>query len=274
MGPSGGGKSSLAASALRAEGSGVVLMAPGGDEVASYTEFLDRDGYKIEGFDDPEFMPLMGLKTTEGLKNAMQWANALRTKTKEAAEAGLPLPYKMLVIDRIDGFGQLSVNVMMKTCNITEAPAAQSPEGARYYTGLSNLLHQLMRPIRACKGYGMDVIIISHVVEKEVKKTSHAEVVGGVAEVPNIPGTAFREALPGICDLVMYAGVARKGELVNGRNNPTNPRHYLQWLPDPDRPTKSRLGPLSPDKLIPNEWAILKPLMLAAKAARDEARNV
>jgi AAA domain-containing protein len=267
LGPSGAGKSTTAAGALEAEGSGFVFMAPGDDEISSYVQFMGKENYKLQGFDDPEFLPLIGDRKTSGLANAMQFAKALHAKLQQEYAEQKPLSYKVIVIDKISGFGELAVNVMLKECNLKEAPPAQSPEGARYYVGITNLLHQLIRPLRACRGYGAHLIITSHVSEKEVSNTAMAEA-SGEAQVALIPGRAFREALPGIVDFSFYAGVNKMGKVVDGHNDPTNPRHYLQWMADPKKPTKSRLGRLSDQKLLPNEWSYLKPLLDAALARR------
>jgi len=267
LGPSGAGKSTTAAGALEEQGSGVVFMAPGDDEVSSYAQFAGKEGYKLQGFDDPEFLPLIGERKTSGLANAMRLAKALHEKLMKEYAEQQPLSYKVIIVDKISGFGELAVNVMLKECNLKEAPPALSPDGARYYTGITNLLNQLIRPLRACRGYGAHLIITSHVSEKEISSTSMAEA-SGEAQVALIPGRAFREALPGVVDFSFYAGVNKAGKLVDGHNDPTNPRHYLQWMSDPKRPTKSRPGPLSDQKLLSNEWQHLKPLLDAALARK------
>lgn len=275
LGPSGAGKSTTGAGALTLEGSGVVFMAPGEDEATSYSQFRDaegndRPGYVLRGFDDPDFLPLIGQKTTSGLANAMKVAKALHEKLQKEYAEKQPLSYKVIVVDKISGFSELAVNIMLKECGLKEAPPAQSPEGARYYTGITNLLNQFIRPLRACRGYGAHLIITSHVSEKEVSNTAIAGA-ASEAQVALIPGRAFREALPGMVDFSLYAGVDKQNELVDGKNNPAKPRHYLQWMPDPKRPTKSRAGWLSDQKNLPNEWEYLKPLLDAALARRVAA---
>jgi hypothetical protein len=263
MGPSGGGKSTILRTALRHEGSGVILMAPGDDEYNSYAEFADNDNYALLPFDDPEFLPAAGLKKVGGLVAAMKAATKLRQVLEEN-----PGKYAVLGVDRIDGFAQLAVNVMLKKCDLSEAPKAMSPEGARYYTGLQNLLHQFFRPLRACRGLGAHLLVTSHVMEKEVDKMQLAEA-GSTAYMPLIPGS-FRNQMPGIFDLTMFAAVNKAGKLVDGRNDVQNPRHYVKWMPSASQPTKSRIGPLSDRDKLPNEWDHLRPLLDAALA---EARN-
>lgn len=258
LGPSGAGKSNLVRTALEYEGSGVVVMAPGDDESASYTQF--GEGFVIRGFDDPKFLPTAGIKSVGGLRSAMKLIVALAEKCGEALGTEEELPYKVLAIDRMDGVAQLAVNLMLKQCGLNVAPKAMGKDGAEYYVGLRNALHEFFRPVRACKGLGMHVIVTSHVDMKEVKETASAGAIGE-AQVPLIPGS-FREQLPGIFDLVVYAGVDRKAELVDGKNDPKAPKHYVIWEPTLKQPfAKSRFGPLSKQKKLPNEWGIIKPLI-------------
>lgn len=268
LGPSGAGKSTFIRQALEDEGSGVAFLAPGPDELTSYMAILDKPGYYVEGFDDPAFLPAIGMREVQGLARAIKLANTLRQRLEEDFKAGKPLTYKVIAVDKISGFAELAVNVMLKACNLAEAPTAMSPEGARYYTGITNLLDQFMRPLRACRGYGAHLLVTSHVAEKEISPTAVAEVSGQEAHVPLIPGKGFREKLPGIFDLVFYAVVNKAGKLIsdpndpsNVRNDPNNPRHCLLWMPDPKKPTKSRLGPLSDKRLLPNEWHVVKALL-------------
>lgn len=264
LGPSGAGKSSLLRSALEVEGSGMVLLAPGSVELNSYAGYANREGYYIKGFDDPGFLPTIGKRDTEGFALALTTLVALRSKLLEE-----PGKYRVLGVDTISGFAQLAVNMMLKRCRLDDAPAAQSPEGAQYYVGIKNLMNELMRALMACRDLGCHLIVTSHVSEKDVASTSMAEA-GGSAHVPLIPG-AFREQLPGLFDLVMYAGVNKAGRTVDGRNDPLNPRHYVQWVPDNRKPSKSRLGSLGSQLALPNEWGVIKPLAERALKAQAAA---
>ncbi len=267
IGASGAGKSSTLRDALRYEGSGVMLLAPGGDERSSYVEFEGREGYYLKGFDDPEFLPTIGSWETIGFAQCVATANNLRKKVAEALEAGESLPYKVLGIDTMDGMAQLAVNIMLKRGTMQEAPKARSTEGFSYYTGIQNLMNQLMRPLRACRDLGMHLIVAVHAADREVTSAASAEIVGKTARMPLIPGS-FKEQLPGIFDLVVAAGVDREGEIVGGANDPNHPRHYVEWMPNIKQPSKSRLGALATMGRLPNEWSVLRPLMDAALAAR------
>jgi hypothetical protein len=262
-GPSGAGKSTLARSALIAEGSGVALLAPGDDELMSYIELDGREEYYLKGFDDPEFLPTAGLYKTEGLGLLIKTLNAVRNKAKESWEKGEELKYKVLVLDTISSMAQLAVNQMMMKCGVTDAPAAMSPEGARFYSGIRNLMEEVMRPVRACKGYGMHVIGLTHVGEKQVSKTAMAETKSKMAQMPLIVG-AFREVLPAYFDLVMHAGVDQQG----------TPRHYMMWVSDVSRPTKSRVGSLGSTVRLPNDWRVLRQLIKEAIERRSKEGTV
>lgn len=270
LGPSGAGKSTTVRGALKAEGSGYALLAPGEDEITSYLPFLDNPAYGVKGFDDPEFLPHAGLKMVKGLRDAMLYANAIRKALEEDVSAGVPIRYKVVAVDKISGIAELAVNVMLKETGLSGAPPAQSPDGATYYVGIANHLFNFMRPLMAARAMGAHLIVTSHITEREVSSTAMAEA-DRKAEVALIPGKAFREALPGKFDLVFYVDVNDKAKLVNGKNDPENPRHFLQWMPDRLRPTKSRFGALLPEgKKLPNEWEHLKPVL---DAARERLEN-
>ena len=259
QGPSGAGKSSLLRSALRHEGSGVVIMAPGDDEEASYAEFRGRSEYVIRGFDDPEFLPTLGVKEVGGFKAALNTVRSVYNKTKEELAAGNPLPYAVLGIDTISSLSQLSVNFWLKKMNLEGPPPALSPEGARFYGGIRSQMEEFMRPCRSLKGMGLHLIATSHVSEKEIKKTAVAGASGATGHMPLIMGS-FRDRVAGIFDLVFHAGVQNNAE----------PKFYVQWVPDPKRPTKSRLGKLSDQVMLPNDWPTLKAAAEAALARRAE----
>jgi len=283
MGPSGAGKSSTIRDALATEGSGVVLTAPGNEEFNSYTEFAKRDGYAIMGAGDPEFLPVINMRNATGFSYALKLLNGLYVQaryhlgmlTPEQMEPfaerwGEPtgeLKYQVLGIDTLSGVGTLAVNHMLMKTNLDDAPPAQSPEGAHFYGGIKNIMEHFMAAVDGLRGYGMDLIATSHVMEREQKKTAMAEQVSSKAWVPAMTGS-FRESVGGKFDLVMYSQVDPTAELINGKNNPGNPRHYVQWLSDPKKPTKSRVGALANQEKLPNEWSILKPLYDAALEAR------
>lgn len=260
LGAAGSGKSTLLRTALEAEGSGVVLLAPGAVEYNSYRGLADNPSYRLADFDDPDFLPLIGNTAVEGLANAMRYLVRLRASLE--AEPGR---FAVLGIDTASGIGQLTANVMLKRCGLSEAPPARGTEGAQYYTGIANLLHQFFAVAFKCRTLGAHLIVLSHVQEREnVPETAVAGLAGSVY-LPMLPG-GFKTTMPSLFDLTFYAEVALMGRLLDGHNDPSNPRHVLKWLPDPKRPTKSRLGALNDGKPIANEWSVLRPLIDAALA--------
>jgi len=288
QGPFGSGKSTVGRTALAHWGSGVVLTAPGVEEVNSYTEYVGREGYFIRGFNDEDFLPSIGmwhadghkklLRVLHGLTMQCRWDLGLLAGAKEELKAdyekrfGEPrgeIRYKGLVLDTISGVGVLVVSAMQSTMHIEDAPAAQSPEGAQYFLGLQSKMEEMMRMLDSLKGYGMDIIACSHVREKKVPATSMAEVQGKTAWVPAIVG-GFRDLLPRAFDVTFFSGVNQEVKLVEGRNDPKKPRYYLRWVTDGKKPTKSRVGPLASTVDIPNEWPYVSEAIDRALAARAE----
>ena len=115
----------------------------------------------------------------------------------------------------------------------------------------------------------MHMLILSHVDEKEIDEGALAGASGHVFQ-PLIPGKTFRKQLPGVCDLTFHGNIDDKVELVDGHNDPEKPRYYMQWIPDPKRPTKSRMGALSEQARLSNEWDVLKPLIERALERRED----
>jgi hypothetical protein len=252
---------------LQDEGSGAALLAPGDDEMNSYVELLGSDDYYVRAFGDPLFLPLAGCREANGFVTCVRTLHALYDQARKLREEGKPLKYKGLVIDTISGMATLAVNQMMSKCGIADAPAAQSPEGFRFYGGIRNILEQYMGTARALKGLGMHLVATAHVGEKKISKTSMAEQQVGTGQLPLITGS-FREVLPAAFDIVCHAGIQDE-----------DPRYYLQWVSQMGRPTKSRVGPLSTSARLPNEWSAFKPLITealerrAAKAAGQSRRE-
>jgi hypothetical protein len=249
LGPSGAGKSSLARSALLTEGAGAALLAPGVDELASYTELLGRPEYMVFSVDDPEWAPSVSKLKATGFQQAMGWMYER-----------LAAPPPVLVVDTVSALAQLAVNHVMCRMGIREAPKAMSPEGAQYYTGIRNAMEDFMRLARACRAAGSTLLFTSHVAEKEQAATAMAGQISKTVHVPLIPGS-YREVLPAAFDVVLHAGV-----------NPASKdlRHYLQWVSDPKRVTKSRVGDLGPGQLQ-NNWPVLKQAIVQAIKARAAA---
>ena len=265
-GPSGAGKSTVGRSALLHEGSGVVFAARGDDELASYDEFRGRPGYFLRGFDDPEFQPLLGLRTATGLKEAIHGLReVVRVVTAE------PGKYKVLVGDTLSGFAQLGLNAACAKHGVDGPP--EGKDSPSFWTDVRLIMESFMTPMRSLKGLGVHIIGTTHVGEKEMKETALAApgITSKLMHTPLISG-AFRDILPGYFDLVVHAGVNGAGKLLaSGWNDPGNHRHYVLSEPDPKRLTKSRLGPLSATGRLPNEWAYIKAALDAARARRREA---
>jgi len=258
LGPSGAGKSTLARSALLHEGGGAVLIAPGVDELSSYVELVGLEGYQLLAVDDPGWLPSIRETKAEGFGQAMVFLKGLVQASSN--------PPPVLVVDTISAIAQLAVNHTMKRLGMLEAPKAMSPEGAAYYTGLRNAMEDFMRLVRACRARGMHVICVSHVTEKEQSMTAMAGQVSRTVHVPLIPGS-YREILPAAFDVVLHAGV-----------NPASKdlRYYVQWIPDPKRVTKSRVGDLGAAQL-PNDWPTLRAAIdsaLTTRAGVVQARRV
>lgn len=256
-GPSGVGKSSFARSAIKHEGSGLIFAAPGSDELDSYYGL----NYTGQGFDD------FGAPYT-GYKQLIEYANARLAEVMADKKAGLDPRYKVVVLDTISGAAKLTFNHTLAKYNRTEAPPAMSPDGASFYTYLRSRLEDLVGVVRAFKGYGCHVIVLTHIGEGEVGDTSVAKETENVKSkmyVPLVPG-AFKLILPSLFSTVLAAGIARNkaGERV----------HYLQWKPDGKKLSKSRLGALDAnDKIVVTEndsWSMIKGMIEQAAMKRLE----
>ena len=270
LGPSGAGKSSLCRDALLHEGSGVVLLAPGDAERVSYLEFEDNDAYQIGSFDDSEFFPTVGEWEATGQKNAVTALRNVASVLKKDREEGKPLRWRVLVLDSLSSFSHLSVNAMMAAMRLDDAPKAMSPEGARYYSGIRNKTEEVLRAARVCQGFGMHLLCTTHVTEKEQKLgTGLATQISKTVHVPLMAGS-IRDTVTQMFDLAVYAGIDTANELVDGRNDPARPRFYVQWVPDPKRPTKWRGGVLSATDKLPNDWRVLRDAIEASLATRSQ----
>ena len=180
--------------------------------------------------------------------------------------------YKGLVLDTISGVGVLVMSAMKSAEKNLDMPGAQTPEGSRYFLEIQSKFEEVMRMLDALKGYGMDIVACSHVREKKVPETAHAdaEVVGSKAWVPAIVG-GFRDLMPRAFDVTFFSGVTQGEKLVDGHNDPKKPRYYLRWVTDGKKPAKSRVGPLASTVNIPNEWPYVSGAIDRALAARAES---
>lgn len=260
LGAPGSGKSTLARQALQANGNGLIAIAPGYDEEASYRQVKEMEGYKLKGFDDPEFYPSVGSWKATGYEELITWLRGAHALLKKAQDANEPLPYSMLVTDTFNGMCMLAQNKTAQRLNLDSPPPAKSPDGAAYWGLQKQMQEGLARACRVIKGMGVTWIATCHIAEKEMKETVVAspEGIAKTAMAPAIAGS-FRDVLAAAFDVVLYTGVM-KGE--GGK-----PVHYLQWMPDPKRPTKSRLGALAEGGKIAADWHKLQERIRAAEAA-------
>jgi hypothetical protein len=257
LGPPGSGKSSLARKALEAEGSGVVALALGMSEETSYKSLRGNQSYIVKGYDDPEFFPSMpqGLKAS-GYDQLLSDLRGVYAGTKTVVPA-------VLVTDTFSSMSQLAMNKTFQKFGKAEPPPAMSPDGASFWGHQRMLLDSITRICRAIRGNGSHWIATCHVTEKEMKEVgpSNPEQLGKSAGyVPAIAG-GFRDVFAAEFDLVLYAGVRKDVD----KTKP--PIHYLQWRPDPKRPTKSRYGKLAETGAFLNSWTGLMEKINAADAA-------
>lgn len=258
MGPPGSGKSTLARQALEAHGSGIVCLAPGLSEEASYRKFRGNEAVKVKGFDDPNFFPSEGSLVATGYRELIGYLRGVYKALKEEQDAGKPLRFKVLVTDTFNSMSTLAMNQTLQHLGVDMPPPAMSPTGAAFWGYQRNLQEQLTRACRSIRGLGLDWIATCHVAEKEAKDTAIAnpdraeDVKGKASIVPAISG-GFRDVLAGEFDLVLHCGVTR--------NDKKEPVHYLQWQPSAKRPTKSRYGALATAGKIPANWNKLQELL-------------
>lgn len=244
LGPTGSGKSSFIAQALRHYGSGAVALAPGVDEKNSYGDMLENSAYAFQGFEEVNYQPYLGRWTTNAMRDAVLWLEKIRDEVQADVASGKPPRYAVLALDTASGLARYAYNVTMAQLKLLQPPAAKSPEGAAFYSVLKLTQESLYRPIRAIYGTGVNIIAAAHVTENE--NISDAAVTEKAAKVilPDVPG-GFKTVLPSFFDLVFHTMILR---------TPQGVQHVLQWKPDARRPTKSRLGSLGESALIPNDF--------------------
>jgi len=263
-GPSGSGKSTLLRRALKAFGSGVVLMAPGADEASSYDPLEAKawidwqpdggltipDGpYLMAPFDDDEYYPSLPKDErgkADALAKALRFLRAVKSLLVADIQAGVDIRYKVLGIDTFSGLGILAHNAMLSEMGITEVPKARGDGGATFYTGYAGKLHEIARAMRAIRGLGVHLIATSHVQAREIdqakRETYRAAPDGSSEQIMPLFIGSFREQLPAIFDLVLYSGIDSKAG------------HYVLWKPDMRRTSKSRLGKMAEGGMMPNDW--------------------
>lgn len=232
LGAPGSGKSSFALQVLKSEGSGLIALAPGLDEFATYQPLYGKDGYKIYGFDDPEFFPSAGSMKVEGYDQLVAWLRGVYAALRE----GKADQYKVLVTDTFNSMATLAMNKTLNHMGVDAPPPAMSPTGAAFWGYQRNLMDQLMRACRTIRGMGLHWVCTSHVAEKEAKETSIAnadrveDAKAKMGIVPAISG-GFRDVMAGGFDMVFHCGVMK----IEGK-----PKYYIRWQGSDRRPTKVR----------------------------------
>lgn len=265
-GPSGIGKSTLIRRMLEVEGSGLVCMAPGDDERNSYYG-LDEGKYVLKGFDDPMFQPALKEWSATGHAELVKWLKEKYAEVKDDVNANKPPRYAVLAADTYSAIGRLAYNAALAKFQISEPPAAQSPNGASFYGYLRLTMESSIRLMRAIRGCGVHWVAAAHPTETEVSEIQKNEAEAGSKKImPDIPG-GFRNVLPSFFDLVLHMGVKLVKEVdPKTKLEVTKRVHYVQWLPDTKRPTKSRFPGLSDTGRIKADWVEIKSRVEAAAA--------
>lgn len=273
LGPTGAGKSSFIRTALKALGSGAIALAPGEDEINSYSSIRDNPAFLFKGFDDPLFYPSLKESVVEGHAELLRWQKKIFLEVKEDIAAGKPPRYAAYAMDTATALGTLAYNATLVKSGRDTPPAAQSPDGAFFYTLLKQKLDEMFHIPRALKGLGVHWIAVGHVNERDTTEVSSAAVETKTKSiVAAIPG-GYRDILPSFFDVVLHAGVATVKEKDAKGVDTLVDKHYLQWRPSAKRPTKSRFGSLSPNVKIPNNWKSLNEKIDAAIAEEAEGEN-
>ena len=151
-GPSGTGKSSLIRSALHELGSGVVLSAPAGDELASYEVFKDNE--------------LIQMHAMESIKDSRSWLQErLLENGEHLKQHGEPL-YKVLAYDTGSGMDQIMRHALLDNKGLDFPPKARSEDGAYYYQGIQTLWERYLRLGRAFREQGTHWLLTCHTKKK------------------------------------------------------------------------------------------------------------
>lgn len=251
IGPSGSGKSSFARDALLEEGSGVIALAPGVDEVASYGEFKGEEGYEMESFSSPS--------------KTVAWLEAAYKKNLEHYVKNGEALHKLLITDTLSGYDQIIRGAVCKKMTITEPPKARSSAGADFYLGIQYRWERILAPCRALRGLGLHWIALSHtktrVADEETMQGTGLE----AAEIvqPLVTGST-RASLPGAFDLVFHSSI----ENVNQQTV-----FALRCKGDPTKVTKSRFGDLAEGAMVKNYWKPVVELIDKAIAKRKKEFN-
>lgn len=284
VGPPGSGKSSLIRSALEALGGGVVILAPGQDEVDSYRPLFDRaqwatitkEGIKIPhptpekpylfGAFDDEFLPsLSGAERgkAHGLANAVRFVRGLSIITQQWLAEGKGLPWPIMGTDTFTAMGTMASSAMLDRMGVDTPPKAKGEGGAEFYIGYRQLMEEATRVHRAVRGYGVHWIATGHITEKETTTEVTRGEEAGTNDAPQkkqlVPlfTGAFRDTVNATFNLVWYSGIR-------------NGKYVLRWKGDSKRPAKSRVGVVLADKdgkaiTVPNDWKTMYDAYMNAK---------
>jgi energy-coupling factor transporter ATP-binding protein EcfA2 len=257
LGAPGSGKSTLTRGVLQFYGSGLIALAPGLTEYASYREFDNKPEYRIKGFDDPNFFPSMGSLQAEGYDELLSWLRGVYSTLSAEAKLGNELRFRVLATDTLNQMAQLAMNKTFQHLGVDMPPPAMSPNGAAFWGYVRSLMEQLTRICRSIRGLGLHWVASCHVAEKEMKETAMAnpdrleEAKSKVGIVPAISG-GFRDVVAGEFDLVFHTGVTRNAE--------KQPVYFLRWQSSDKRPTKVRgvYGALATGDKMRADWPTLE----------------
>lgn len=242
-GSSGSGKSTLIRGALEQYGSGLVLLAPGTDEIDSYRKLVTNPNYRFAGFDDVLYQPALDKNSkATGHVEMVSWLKERYLEIKSDVDAGNAPRYAVLGVDTLSAVGRLAYNSAMSRFGYTEPPAAIGTNGAPFYSFIRNTLESGVRLMRAIRGCGVHWVVASHPTEAEttaIQQTEGAKLSSKI--MPDLPG-GFKNILPSFFNIVLDVNID------------TNGKHYVRWSGDPKRVTKSRFGSLGAPKLeLPND---------------------
>lgn len=236
-GASGVGKSTLIRGALEYYGSGMILAAPGTDELDSYLG-LEGSSFAMKGFDDPLFHPQLKEFNATGHADMVKWLREKYVELKSDADANKPLRYAVLGVDTLSAVGRLAYNATLAHFKLTEPPAAIGSSGAPFYSYLRITLESGVRVMRAIRGLGVHWIVASHPTEADATQIQRTADQIKSKVMPDIPG-GFKNQLPSFFTTVLEVNIDAKKQ------------HYVRWSGDPNKVTKSRLGKLSDTGSIP-----------------------
>jgi len=234
-GASGTGKSTLIRGAVEHYGSGALALALGEDELDSY---IGLNNVYVGCFDDPLFFPQYKEFNVTGLKDMLTWLKGLYVTLKEDVDSGRKPRYAVLGMDTISAVGRLAYNATLSKFQMTEAPPAQSPTGASFYTYMRVNIESAIRIMRAIKGLGVHWLVAAHPIEAETSPIQETKAYTGASKImPDLPG-GIKNVVPAYFSTVLDININNKGV------------HYARWQGDEKRITKSRLGKLSATGVI------------------------